>query len=166
MGLTPVEEQGLERCTTSSKATCTQDKCATRGIVGVRGSRRSGMYIMPTRRYGSEVKEPKDILERMQLQVLMPTTLKTIDTITPGGSCLPPGLFPNNKEGPLAAPLPSNVTPIKSQSRVTCDVCWPWGCSSTANRRMETEAYTLYQLESHVLLGGKTRQWLDARRCF
>lgn len=75
------------------------------------------MYIMPTRRYGSEVKEPKDILERMQLQALMPTTLKTIDTITPGGSCLSPDLFPNNKGGPLAAPVPSNVAPIKSQSR-------------------------------------------------
>lgn len=60
----------------------------------------------------------------MQLQVLMQTTLKTIDTITPSGFRSPPRLFPSNKEGPPEALVTPDVALIKSQSRVKCDVCF------------------------------------------
>lgn len=42
------------------------------------------MYIMPNRRCGSELKEPKDILERMQWQLLMATMLGATSTSNRG----------------------------------------------------------------------------------
>lgn len=50
---------------------------------GVGGLRQSGMYIMPTGPCGSESNETKDILDRMQLQVLISVTLKAISTTRP-----------------------------------------------------------------------------------
>lgn len=65
-------------------------------MVEVLGIRLSGMYIMPTRRCGSDSKEPKDILERMQLQILMTKTLGAICTIIPDGFRSLPCLSSNN----------------------------------------------------------------------